>query len=365
MVATRAALAALMIAGLVGLSAFGGERARFLDPNLGNMVAGSQATATADRQVQERQAELRFDGLPPAARPAGPAGPDGKQKNAEEADLTVTANVQDYGLWVQPYATWGDIDEDNDAGVEYDAYGVLVGLDRDFGPWLAGLSLGYTDTDVNPDDGDRDNDVETIHVGAYGSARWDRYFFDMSLGYSCHDHTTERETTLGGVPVTATAGFDGDEWTLRLGGGAQYSRGDWDYSPEVAFISSWYEQESYEERGAGANNLDVADYDRESYVSYLGGRVGYTFNEDVRGELRGYWLHEFGDVERNVNASFQGGRGTFTGDEGIEMARNGALLGASLQGRLAETVTSHLTYEAELRDDFSAHQISLGIRCEF
>src|SRR5262249_59000038 len=103
--------------------------------------------------------------------------------------------------------------------------------------------------------------------------------------------------------------------------------------PYASFGYAHVQQDAFEESGAGSLSISADEQKIESAVSGVGARVFGVFQIErrvwLRPELRAGWLHEFGDVERKLDARIGGVPGASYVVRGAELPRNTGVVGVA------------------------------------
>jgi len=106
-------------------------------------------------------------------------------------------------------------------------------------------------------------------------------------------------------------------------------------------------------------------YDDQDYNSYKGS-LGIKMTRDIFNQedqrsanvqLRGRWVHEFGDDNSSVDASFLTDPGVvFKSDN--DLSRDSFVLGASVNAGLSKSTQISVGYDAQLNSDDTMHILS-------
>ena len=120
----------------------------------------------------------------------------------------------------------------------------------------------------------------------------------------------------------------------------------------------------FDETGAGAVSLSVAEEKQESLASQLGVRIQKQLTGDARDrlEVRSAWRHEF-KGETTIDASFVGAGGSFS-ITGSDPQKDSLMVG----GDLASGFTDHLSCVFSYDGDFGgvvSRRVHGGIRFQF
>ena len=280
----------------------------------------------------------------------------------------VTSGKDGFSIWVKPYLYVADQDgDDSYFGYTHDYVGLSVGADYRFAEhFLVGALVGYADGSVDYDTVDAETDMESTYLGLYGAALLDDFYLHAQATWFMHDFDTNRD--LDFIGRTATSDHDADEFAATLG--CEYlgfQPGGWSVIPGLAFEYRYYDEDGFEESGAGSFTLEGDSVDYDSLASRLGVRVNKKF--DLTGgafipEFKAAWVHEFGDTDRDITARFAGSEDdTFTVD-GAEPERDSVIvgLGANFVG---DTMAVYVNYDNEIAEDYWGWGVSAGIKYSF
>ncbi|MGU3469315.1 autotransporter outer membrane beta-barrel domain-containing protein, partial [Methylobacterium sp. C33D] len=136
--------------------------------------------------------------------------------------------------------------------------------------------------------------------------------------------------------------------------------------PEVGFSYDRLTRGRVSERGGlvnqgfGGQGFAVADLDAAR--SLVGGRVtswALAGIPDLRLEGRAYWAHELADTAALVRSDLFGAA---FASRTSALGRDGAVLGVSLTGAVAEGVQLSVAYTGELRPNATAQVVSAGLQ---
>jgi len=214
-----------------------------------------------------------------------------------------------------------------DATVGYAGYiatigGAVVGWDKRYDHAMVGLAGGYAQTIVTGND-QSDGTANTGHGAVYFSMDKNNFYFDANLNYAFNSVDTEGNQQLG-----YTGSYNAQSLGFYVGGGYGISmlQNSVLFTPEVSFLSSYYDRASYLETSSqGFPDKQWDAYDQWSYLSSLGATISSItkFESDrleleIQPEVRVHWLHEF-------NAKMD--------DESYTMVGGANNIGVSLQAR--------------------------------
>ena len=270
---------------------------------------------------------------------------------------------EEWGFWGKGYGVFGDRKTESDVpGYKYTVYGSSFGLDSQVSDnSLMGLTAGYSMSFVDYSvDGDESN-IQNTHVGIYNSQYANYWHLDSIFTYSFLKYETERKISIMNEKIKGDSDGQGISGYVE----ARYDWGNinhWVLQPLAAFQFSLLSLDSYTESG-GASSLG---YDDQSYNSYKGS-LGIKLTQELFSrdrsyresiQLRGRWIHEFGDNNSSLDAHFASDPGVVFEVSDQDIARDSALLGASFNADLSLYTQFSLGYDAYLNNDNNMHILS-------
>lgn len=211
--------------------------------------------------------------------------------------------------------SYGDGSKDrttNEQGFDFDSQALTFGADYRFSDtFIAGMALGYGQSEVDINGGYGDTSADTYSTTFYGSLYQDSWYLDGSLGYALHSYDNQRYLPASTLPSTTSDQYlnsstDGDSLSMSLGAGYTSSLYGWnaDYSFRLDSVSA--SVDGYSESG-GSLALEVGKQDVDS----LQGIIGAQFSKAVSLESGvlvpslGLAMHqEFDDDTRIVTAQY-------------------------------------------------------------
>lgn len=272
-----------------------------------------------------------------------------------------------WGLWGRGYGVFGDRETDGGVpGYAYNVYGGSFGVDYQWTErFLAGLVGGTSQGDADFS-GSRDNtDFDATHVGLYGSYLCGPWTIDSVATYADLNYDTERFVDALGERLDGDA--DGQEYAAYVEGSRSY-----DLSPRLRLAPlaslqyTYVSVDSYTETG-GTGALSFDDETHESVRGSLGARLTRRLIESMGSfqadlQLRGRWVHEFGDACSSVDSSFASDPTVVFDIRDEDISRDSAILGAGLLARLNKRTQACFDYDARLNSDESSHILSASLQ---
>ncbi|MFC1635916.1 autotransporter domain-containing protein [Planctomycetota bacterium] len=276
---------------------------------------------------------------------------------------TTNFGYEKWGFWGKGYGVYGDREtEGRVPGYQYTIYGTSFGLDHQItDSTLLGITAGFSDGDVDSSLAGNKGDISGTHIGIYGNRNADDWHFDCIFTYSFLEYETERLVNLTGEKLKGDFNGQGISGYVE----ARYdwrNLDSWLLQPLASFQFSYLGLGSYTESG-GTSRLG---YDDQSYNSYKGS-LGLKLTKELfrqendRGahiQLRGRWVHEFGDDNSSVDAHFASYPGVVFKVRDEDIARDSAVLGAGFDAELSRHTRLLLGYDAQLNNDDNMHVLS-------
>ncbi len=269
-------------------------------------------------------------------------------------------------LWLQGYGSWGSSDATaNSAGLTRSIGGFLAGLDGSLTDNLSvGLAGGFSrssfDVDARNSSGDSDNydiavyaagDLGPVNLRAGAAYAWHRLAVNRSLVVS--DYTDRLDS-------------DYDARTVQVFGEVGYGTAFESFFLEpfagIAYVN--LKTDGFSESG-GEAALSGARETQDNVYSTLGLRAAadLPFGEgrfSAEGSLG--WQHSYGQITPRNELAFAAGGAPFS-VSGAPLARDSALVGATLGYLAATNVTLGLSYAGQIagaaRDNAVTGQVSI------
>jgi uncharacterized protein YhjY with autotransporter beta-barrel domain len=274
------------------------------------------------------------------------------------------------GLWFNGFGQWGDQDEeDGFTGFDYNMWGTTLGFDHTFGDKLmAGLSLGYSRTDIDLDRYQGNGDINSLFGSLYGSYFSKNAYIEGVLSYGKNWYHNNRLIVIGPIQREAYSSHHGDAFSAYIGGGYHFDLKDWALGPFASLRYIYLDEESFRETGADSLNLWVDHRKTDSLISELGLRVARIFKSKygrLIPELSAAWSYDFDIDDRAITTSFAGAPSAEFSIQGQEVERSGAILGAGLTFIHKSGFSTSLKYSGEFREGYKSHGVIGELRYTF
>jgi outer membrane autotransporter protein len=322
------------------------------------------------------------------------------QSNAgQSADSGFLDEFGRWGAWISGRIIFGEKDPStNQVDYDFDTAGITFGLDYRFTEkFVAGIAVGYanTDVDLGSNDGALDTDGYTISLYAtYFQS--DRFYLGGSIGFGSNDYDQTRNVRYvlqdpGAIPLpdsafnvdqTMNASYDGTQVSFALDGGWDFNHGSWTFGPTFRVNYVDVDVDAYTENLVKSNQANATTgwavrINDQKYKS-LQPSIGFEFSNAVSRDWgvfipQGYVeaVSELKDGDTVVTGQFLGNannnspNSTFsllTDDFEETFARAGLGFGLILKNNKS----AFLMFDADLgRDLLSTYYINAGFRWQF
>lgn len=271
------------------------------------------------------------------------------------------------GAWALVYGSDGKTTGDSNAnGYRQDGIGFAVGADREINArWRAGAAVNVGSQRVRDDGGAGRSDTDGVSVAGYARYADGPLAVSAVAGAGRNSNEGARNVTISGTTRVASADFNSDQQFAHAEAAYTIQMKGYTLAPVAALGYTRVANPGYTETGGGGANLSVSSQSRESIKSYLGVRTVYSLDGGGRGlQLTAHtlWSHEFGNADNALaTAQFAGAPGVFrTG--GVNLKRDGAVLGLGLSGELRRNLALSSDITVETRSKQTNATLQFGAR---
>ncbi len=239
-----------------------------------------------------------------------------------------------WGAWVSGRVVFGEKDPTTrQVAYDFDTAGITFGLDYRFNDqFVAGLAVGYANTDADIGKNDGVLDTNGYSVTLYGT--WfqsDRFYFGGSLSYGSNSYDQLRKVRYQinrpagispdvpgfDVEESMTAKYDGNQLGFTLDGGWDFTKNGWTFGPTFHINYVDVDVDSYDEQlifsSAGFDTGWAVHIDGQSYKS-LQPSVGFQFSKAVSRSWGVFIPQGYIDVVSELKDKGAIVTGTFLGD---------------------------------------------------
>jgi outer membrane autotransporter protein len=283
-----------------------------------------------------------------------------------QSGISTGDDANDAVVWAQIFGSSATQDKVGTIdGYDADSSGLALGWETEKSGDLMGLSVSYSDSDVDGKSASASHtDTTAVQVSAYGTYG---KATDWMVGYASGDNDTKRTVNFGGLSLVASGKYDSNIFTAKVGHAfASSNSGDWTMTPKVDASYTNIDNDGYTETGANNLNLKVAS----SSNDILTARVGAEFTQRiVDGDavtiphfniMAGYDLTNDGG---ETSSTFTGGGSAFT-TKGADPEKASIQLGFGVD-HVSDDSTVSLDLNADLRSDYDSMSGSLTFKSKF
>mgnify|MGYP000282305806 CR=1 FL=1 len=285
----------------------------------------------------------------------------GKQSGVSTGDA-----ANDAVVWAQIFGSTATQDKVGTIdGYEADSQGLALGWETEKSGDLMGLSVSYSDADVDGKSASASHtDTTAVQVAAYGTYG---KATDWMVGYASADNDTKRTVNFGGLNLVASGKYDSNIFSAKVGHAfASSETNGWTMTPKVDASYTNVDNDGYTETGANNLNLIVAS----SSNDILTARAGAEFTQRiVDGDavtiphvniMAGYDLKNDG---ASTTSTFTGGGAAFT-TTAADPEKASLQLGFGVD-HVSDDSTVSLDLNADLRSDYDSMSGSITFKSKF
>jgi outer membrane autotransporter protein len=219
-----------------------------------------------------------------------------------------------WGVFINGRLATGEKDRtDNEAGFDFDLYGVTAGVDyRIRDNLIFGVSAGFGAVDTKFENRSGGLDIDSWNVGAYLTYfRDEQFYFDALATYGRNDYDSERHIQFGEGPLayegTARGSTSGTQYSVGFGTGWDFNRGAFTFGPHAGAYFFDVDVDGFLESGALGLELDIGDQSNRSFTMNAGGHVSYAMLTSwgvLVPNARIDWVREFEDSSEVLSFRF-------------------------------------------------------------
>lgn len=269
--------------------------------------------------------------------------------SAEQLGLSAGGKESRLGVWIN--GAYSHVDQDQSAiESDGDIYALATGADWRFSErLLAGVSLGYENSDIDTKFNQGNLDTDGFFIAPYAAFQlFDNIFVDATVSYS--DLDTDSKRTSGGAQVTGK--YDSTRWFGAVNATAQFVRGKLTILPGIGWMYTRSKFDSYTE----SNAATIA-----SSTGHLGRiRGGARLQYQITPTIAPY---AFGDIEydyKRDDISVAAGQ-TQPSDEDT-----GGVLGGGAVFKISDSVRGSVEGSTVVgRSDYNQYNLSANLRFRF
>jgi outer membrane autotransporter protein len=323
--------------------------------------------------------------------------------------MQANANAQDdssaidefgrWGAWVSGRVVFGEKDPTtNQIDYDFDTAGITFGLDYRFtDEMVAGVAVGYSNTDAKLGSNNGELDSKGYSVAAYGTwFKGESFYMGGSLGYGSneYDHLRNVRYTIDrpdvgseflpdsvfNVDQTLAADYDGSQYSASISGGWDFNKDGWTFGPTLRVSYVNVDVDAYDEFLLSSNmdpNFATGGWavhiDKQSYES-LQPSLGFEFTKAVSASWGVFIPQGYVDVVSELSDGGQLVTGQFIGDnngarfalETDDFEETFVRAGLGFGLILKNNKSAYLMVDGDFgRDLLSTYYINAGFRWQF
>ncbi len=271
------------------------------------------------------------------------------------------------GVWVKPLVHYGEKDESEGiVGSDFTILGGMAGVDWSFGGLRVGVGAGYTQTDLDIDDGGEGEAGNTMY-GAYFEYTVGSYYAGLTVSGASSEYEHDRSIFINDQRSRASADYDGDTLALRLAVGGIFpfygSWGEhWVAEPELRADYILVDLDPYiEDGGTGLRVETEDDIEAAEFAALYHMRRTSTEGLGMAPRLHVGVVHRIAIDDREWSAT-DPGSGIALLLPGDDEDITGFRFGAGLDFELGRHWVGSVDYLGEVGDDADGHSLVAGIK---
>ena len=253
-----------------------------------------------------------------------------REENVQRAQNGWRSWVSGYGGASSLYGT------DDVHGLAFSTGGFAVGADYRINPQLQiGVSGSYARSGFSLSGVSASGGMDSYSLASYLGYASGNLYFDGGLGYSFNPISASRAIVFPGITRSASAGFNSNALLSRAEVGYHFFWNDAFRTTPFASVQGVYlEQNGFSEQGADAINLNIHGRSYALALASIGSEASLDVPISMRAPLtitgKLGWAHDYADINRSVEADFQGAMNSGFWVNGAHWPRNAAAIGGRI-----------------------------------
>ena len=280
--------------------------------------------------------------------------------SAENSEGISSGDVtQDAAVWVQGLTNHAILDETSKHdGFKADTAGAALGVEKKFDNNVkAGVGYAYNKTDV--DGKNRDTDVKTHTILAYGEYKPSDWFVNGIISYSWSDYK-EKKNVFGNI---ADADYDAETLAMQLMSGYDFYTQYATITPEAGLRYMHIKGDNYTD----SLGQDIKFDNSNIVTGVIGSRVSKaietTSGMRLTPKARLAMTYDLNRAHNKSTVALP--NGSSYSINGKTLDRFGVEVGAGLTAEINDNVEMSLGYEGGFRKDYQSHSGLFDIKYKF
>ncbi len=240
--------------------------------------------------------------------------------------------------------------------------------------FTVGLYSGYQYSYTQYEN-DSSLEANTLLYGLYSSFVKDGYFADAVLGGGYTGGQANRDIQFGTLDRTAKSDPNNVLFTAGLNLGKDWNLKNFIITPMAGAQYTYVACPEFTETGAESLDLTLNQQNVSSLRTTLGGRIAYSWKAPIKlfsqallitPEVRMFWVHEFLDDARTMQASLNGCEVQSFEYVTNEPIRNSVFAGVGFSAQIGENWNCSAFYNAAFNsNNLTTNIVSLGLGFSF
>jgi len=279
--------------------------------------------------------------------------------------------ITDKHAWVKPVGSLAKQDARNGvSGFDASTFGIIGGLDGDLNDTTSiGFALSYMNTNLDGSGTNSTNsaDIDAYQAIAYGQHQFGEQFHNLDLSWQAAIGFNQTDGTrrITFMDSKAKSKYNSYTSNLSVGLGRTFAMdSDTSITPSVRAAYSYIKDDSYQESGAGALNLDVASNTTDALVISVNGDFSRRIADQAALLASAGVGYDLLNDASSSTASFAGGGAAFT-TNGLELSPVVITAGVGVNYALNDATDITVRYDLEGRSDFLSQTASAKVTWVF
>ena len=279
--------------------------------------------------------------------------------------------ITDKHAWVKPVGSLAKQDARNGvSGFDASTFGIIGGLDGDLNDTTSiGFALSYMNTNLDGSGSNATNSasIDAYQAIAYGQHQFGEQFHNLDLSWQAAlgFNQTDGTRRITFMDSKAKSKYNSYTSNLSVGLGRTFAMdSDTSITPSVRAAYSYIKDDSYQESGAGALNLDVASNTTDALVISVNGDFSRRIADQAALLASAGVGYDLLNDASSSTASFAGGGAAFT-TNGLELSPVVITAGVGVNYALNDATDITVRYDLEGRSDFLSQTASAKVTWVF
>jgi T5SS/PEP-CTERM-associated repeat protein/autotransporter-associated beta strand protein len=339
----------------------------------GRLLTGAQRAGLHEGQGEAAAASpLNFGPAAVASQNADNGGIPAGIPGANGGKSFQTLSLGRFGVFLKPLGLRASQQGRSDqTGYVTLAGGITGGLLYRPTPELTlGLAPGYVNQSLSlHSEGGGQGTINDWSLALLAAYRQGGFYADAGLRGAYDNFRSSRALPLPAGKYTAKANWDGWSMSASVGGGYDFSAGDFTYGPLASVSWQRLHENGFTEKGAGTVGQSVRARDTYALNTVLGGHVSRTFETTVgtvTPEVRAAWSAQWLGDSQNIVATFIGSPSSAYRTKTKDQRYNSALVDLGVTVGLSDSLAATARVGVELfRPGYAAQAASVGLKFSF